>query len=89
MIKSFAWDERAISAMHVLVTKVKYYETPVLVIRTFVLSVAGGYRGKLLRRNKPFLTSTSTNLARAAVRARSPLLRALIKIPASGLSRSR
>ena len=42
---------------------------------------------KLLRRNKHFLTSMLTHLARAAARAQSLLLRALIRIPTSGLSR--
>ena len=41
---------------------------------------------KLLMRNKAFLTRMLADLARAAVHAWSPLLRALIRIPVSGLS---
>ena len=87
------WDLRAISAMRVFSTWGQYLSIfsfcYVRIQKPFfyLLPSLTKAKRKLLRQNKPFLTSVSVYLVSAAARARSPLLWALIRIRSSWLFR--
>ena len=91
MWKPNIWDLHAISAKRVFSTWGQYLSNfsfcHVHIHKPLLPSLTKA-KCKLLRQNKPFLTSVSMYLVSAAAHARSPLLWALIRIRSSWLFRS-
>ena len=87
------WDLRAIGAMRVFSNSGQYLSNfsfchvHIQKPSFYLLPSLTKSKPKLLRQNKPFLTSVSIYLVSAAARARSPLLWALIRICSSCLLR--